>query len=148
MSDRETNRHHSSYSETETLGGHREELAGVLRDRSSRLDSEKKALLRMILDRGASYEQVARLSGEHASTVSRRFRAMVRRLRGRPLHTAGNALRNLTPLDKTILIESFLYGTPQKEIAAKLSISRYRVRKALRPFRGSGQKREGASPPI
>jgi len=101
MSDRQTNRHHSSYSETEALRVSREELAGVLRDRSSRLDSEKKALLRMILDRGASYDQVARLSGEHATTVSRRFRAMVRRLRGRPLGRADKSLGNLTPLEKT-----------------------------------------------
>lgn len=88
----------------------------------------------MVLGQDASYKQIARLSGEHASTVSRRIRAMVRRLRSGPPHTA-EALGTLTPLEKTILIESFVYGATQKKIAAKLGISRYRVRKTLAPFR-------------
>ncbi len=135
MSDKQNDRHNSSYIETETLRGGRGELAGVLLNRSEQMNNEKKALLQMILGQGGTYDQVARLSGEHASTVSRRFRAMVRRLSGGMLHTTGDVQRNLTPLEKTILIESFLYGTGQTEIAAKLGISRYRVRKALRPFR-------------
>ncbi|OQY05129.1 MAG: hypothetical protein B6I25_06095 [Planctomycetales bacterium 4572_13] len=114
-------------------------MAGVLHGRSVRLDSKKKALLRMIVDQGGSYGQVARLSGEHASTVSRRFRAMVRRLRGGTARAADEMLRQLTPLEKTILIESFLYGTGQKAIAAKLGVSRYRVRKVLQPFQDNKQ---------
>ncbi|RKY12834.1 MAG: hypothetical protein DRP52_04220 [Planctomycetota bacterium] len=109
-------------------------MAGVLHGRSVRLDSKKKALLRIILDQGSSYGQVARLSGEHASTVSRRFRSMVRRLGGGMLRSTDGAERTLTPLEKTILIESFLYGTGQKAIAVKLGISRYRVRKVLAAF--------------
>ena len=109
-------------------------IATVLQGRSMQIDSKHKALLRLILDHGASYEQIARLSGEHAGTVSRRFRAMVRRLRGRPPRPAETVSENLTPLEKTILIESFVCGTSQTAIAAKLGISRYRVRKALALF--------------
>jgi len=131
MSDHRDDKHNLDFIETETLRNNQEELDGVLRDRSSRLDREKKALLRMVLDQGASYDQVARLSGEHATTVSRRFRAMVRRLRGGMLRGNRDAQRNLTPLEKSVLIESFLYGTSQQVIAVKLGVSRYRVRKAL-----------------
>ena len=121
-------------------------MAGVLRGRSVRLDSKKKALLRMILDQGGSYGQVARLSGEHASTVSRRFRSMVRRLGGSTAQAADEALQRLGPLEKTILIESFLCGIGQRAIAAKLGVSRYRVRKVLHPFQHP--KRSGTSHPI
>ena len=142
MSDKRNEQHDSSTIETQTIRGGRGELREVLLDRSEQMDSEKKALLRMILGQGSTYDQVARLSSEHASTVSRRFRAMVRRLSRRPLDTTGNTQRNLSPLEKTILIESFLYGSGQKQIAAKLGISRYRVRKVLAAFQGKRPRRQ------
>ena len=40
-------------------------------------------------------------------------------LSGGMLHTTGDVQRNLTPLEKTILIESFLYGTGQTEIDSR-----------------------------
>ena len=134
MKDKGNELYTSSCIQTRTLRESPDGALGILLDRSKRMDRKQKALLWMILDQGASYHQVARLSGEHASTVSRRFRAMVRRLRGRPLENAKTALSNLTPLDKTILIESFVYGASQKQIATKLGVSRYRVRKALAEF--------------
>lgn len=134
MSDYQDDLYNSNCIESKTSRGHQGQLAEVLHDRSLRLDREQKVLLRMVLDQGASYEQVARLSGEHATTVSRRFRALMRRLRGKPLEAADTALRLLSPLEKTILIESFLCGSGQTEIAAKLGISRYRVRKVLARF--------------
>lgn len=110
---------------------------GVLLERSTHMDKKQKALLWMILDQGASYGQVARLSGEHASTVSRRFRAMLRRLRSQPPRQANISPQDLTPLEKSILIESFVYGGTQKKIAEKLGVTRYRVRKVLDRFRHS-----------
>ena len=101
MKDKGNELYTSSCIQTRTLRESPDGALGILLDRSKRMDRKQKALLWMILDQGASYHQVARLSGEHASTVSRRFRAMVRRLRGRPLENAKTALSNLTPLDKT-----------------------------------------------
>jgi DNA-directed RNA polymerase specialized sigma subunit len=125
---------------TEDFITDQKELAGLLLGRAKQLDKQKKALLRIILDQGGTYHQVARLSGEHAGTVSRRFRAIMRRLRSRPLFAANTDLNNLTPLEKNILIESFVYGTGQEQIAAKLGVSRYRVRKALDNFKAIGSR--------
>jgi DNA-directed RNA polymerase specialized sigma subunit len=125
--------------QTQAFLNEQKDLAGLLLNRSERMDSEKKALLRLILDRGATYGQVARLSGEHASTVSRRFRSMLRKLKTKPLHKTNKTMPRLSPLEKTILIELFVYGTTQKDIAAKLGISRYRVRKTLNSFKATAR---------
>jgi len=143
MDNKQTGRYNSTGIETRKLREHRDESVGILHDRSVRMDRDQKALLRMVLDHGATYDQIARLSGEHASTVSRRFRAMVRRLRGGQLAGGGGAGGDLNPLEKTILIESFICGTPQVRLAAKLGISRYRVRKTLDDFRRKRQQAAG-----
>ena len=137
MKDKPNQLYTSSCIQSRALRESPDRPVGVPPDRSARMDRKQKALLWMILDQGASYGQVARLTGEHASTVSRRFRAMMRRLRGRPPHTAEAALDKLTQLEKNILVESFVYGASQKQIAAKLGISRYRVRKALARFKNN-----------
>ena len=136
MSKKRINGHSGDPIDSRVLRANYDDLVGVLRDRSWRLDSRQRDMLWLILDQGASYGQLARLSGEHASTVSRRFRAMVRRLRGRPGRKRPTP-RTLTSLEKIILIESFLCGTTQVQIAAKLGVSRYRVRKTLAPFKGT-----------
>jgi DNA-directed RNA polymerase specialized sigma subunit len=127
---------------TEEFISNQKVTADLVLGRAKQLDKQKKALLRIILDQGGTYHQVARLSGEHASTVSRRFRAIMRRLRSRPLFAANADLNNLTPLEKNILIESFVYGTGQEQIAEKLGVSRYRVRKALDHFKATGHKQQ------
>jgi DNA-directed RNA polymerase specialized sigma24 family protein len=137
MSDNRNDQHDLDYIETDSFRSNQHELANALLDRSAKMDSKKQALLWMILEQGASYSQIGRLSGEHASTVSRRFHGIIRRLRSRPLDASNPVPQDLPSLEKTILIESLVYGASQKQIAAKLGISRYRVRKALNRFHNS-----------
>jgi DNA-directed RNA polymerase specialized sigma24 family protein len=94
------------------------------------LSAEHKAFLAIVLRHGGTFEQVARLRGEHASTVSRRFHRLLSRLtdRGRVPRCRPMAL---SPLEKAVLAEYYLCGRPQTVIAEKFSISRYRVRKTL-----------------
>jgi DNA-directed RNA polymerase specialized sigma24 family protein len=94
------------------------------------LSAENKALLEVIVQHGGTFEQVASLRGEHAATVSRRFHRLLSKLligrkkpRCKPV--------SLNPLERSILTEYYLCGRPQADIADKLSISRYRVRKTL-----------------
>ena len=117
--------------------------------RADTLEADQRALLRVILEQGSSYRQVARLRGEHASTVSRRFRRLLRKLS----HATGGKTPikagRLAPLDEAILSAYYLLGMNQSRIAARLSISRYRVRKALARFEPpTAQQRGSASSPI
>ncbi|MHC4988422.1 MAG: sigma factor-like helix-turn-helix DNA-binding protein [Planctomycetota bacterium] len=110
--------------------------------RADTLEAAQRALLTAILDQGSSYQQVARLRGEHASTVSRRFRRLLRKLSQRTGGKAGVRAANLKAMDKTILTAYYLFGMNQLQIAARLGISRYRVRKTLSRF--AAQQRGGA----
>lgn len=98
------------------------------------LSGEQRALPTVILEQGSSYGQVARLSGEHASTISRRFRRLLAKLSHRTGGTAPDKTARLAPLNKAILSGYYLHGMNQSQVAARLGISRYRVRKALDEF--------------
>ena len=116
-------------------------LKEMVLDRSHSLETEQKALLTMILEHGSTYEQVARLRGEHASTVSRRFKRLLRRLSHRVAEKPPVQMRNLKPMEQTILAAYYLCGMNQSQIAAKLEVSRYRVRKTLAPYCATEPKR-------
>ena len=111
------------------LRSEQEQLISRIEQCLGPLSPDQKALFAIVLRHGGTFEQVARLRGEHASTVSRRFRRLLSRFsahrlpRCRPLA--------LTPLERAILAEYYLCGRTQSEIAVKLDISRYRVRKTL-----------------
>lgn len=94
------------------------------------LSAEHKALLEVIVHHGGTFEQVACLRGEHAATVSRRFHRLLSKLLARGIKPRCKPV-SLSPLESSILAEYFLCGRPQADIADKLSISRYRVRKTL-----------------
>lgn len=111
------------------------------------LEAEQRALLTAILEQGSSYRQVARLRGEHAATVSRRFRRLLRKLSHRT-GTPGVKAGRLAPLDTTILSSYYLFGMNQSQIAAKLGVSRYRVRKALEQFATSTAKHPSSLPEL
>jgi len=140
MEDRETLRYYDRPNHLPDLRAGMEALRDRVLTRADVLEADQRALLRIILDQGSSYQQVARLRGEHATTVSRRFRRLLRKLahgtRDKPPIKAGN----LAPLDKTILSAYYLFGMNQSQIAARLGISRYRVRKALEQISTSTAK--------
>lgn len=102
--------------------------------RSHTLEAEQQALLAVILEQGSSFEQVARLRGEHATTVSRRFRRLLEKLSHRTAGSTGVPVRRLNPTDETILSAYYLFGMNQSRIADRLGVSRYHVRKTLEQF--------------
>jgi len=130
MNDRETLRYYDRPDQLPDLRAGMEALKDRVLTRSDTLEPEQRALLRVILDQGSSFQQVARLRGEHATTVSRRFR----RLLGTLSRSTGGTARRLNPTDETILSAYYLFGMNQSQIADRLGISRYRVRKALARF--------------
>ncbi|MCI0499775.1 MAG: hypothetical protein L0Y36_08875 [Planctomycetales bacterium] len=108
-----------------------EAMAASIRRCSAMLDNEQKALLAMIFDRGNTLEQVAQLTGRHASTVSRQFGRLMRNLAGRETAAAFGAGRRLTPMEAAILREYYLHGVRQRQIARKLGCTLYRIRRTV-----------------
>ena len=125
------------------LRSEQEHLINRIEHHLGPLSSEQKALLAIVLRHGGTFQQVARLRGEHASTVSRRFRRLLSRLNGRGLPRC-QPLR-LSPLERAILAEYYLCGRTQNQIAVKLDISRYRVRKTLIRLQNSTRKTSRAA---
>ena len=132
---------------TRDLRAEHDALADEIQSRFGPLSAQHRALLDIILRHGGTFGQVATLRGEHASTVSRRFHRLLSNLSAAP-GTSRRRPLDLSRLEKTILAEYFLCGQSQSDIAAKLSISRYRVRKTLsrvRKYTAAPQHMEAAS---
>lgn len=113
---------------------HRGEI-DTLRLRSKWLCVEDKTLMEMVFEKGSSFRQIARLTGQSPSTVSRRFHRLVRRLIARkPAFVQGPPVY-ADPTDIRIIQDYYLRGHTQKAIAQKRSISLYRIRNTLRAVR-------------
>ena len=70
MSEKRINQRPGDPVDSRVLRAQYDDLVGILRDRSWRMNRKQRDLLWLVLDQGASYGQLARLSGEHASTVA------------------------------------------------------------------------------
>ncbi|HOK96157.1 MAG TPA: hypothetical protein P5175_09795 [Anaerohalosphaeraceae bacterium] len=108
-----------------------EELAAALQQQAWLFSPAQKALLEMILDKGSSLEQIARLTGQNASTLSRQFDRLMRRLTDPLIRDVLRLGDKLSPLEAAILRDYFLCGMSQKAVIGKLGCSRYRLRKTL-----------------
>lgn len=115
-----------------------QDISGLRAGRAG-LAAEDRALLAMVLEAGSTFEQIARLRGEHPTTISRRFRQLVRRSRIGSFARAVAGSGRFDTLETAILIEYFLRGTTQKDIMTKLNTNRYRVRKTIARLTGQLQ---------
>ena len=110
------------------------ELDGV-RLRSEWLSRKDKVLMQMIFDKGGTFEQIARLTGQNPSTISRRFHTLLQKLIARELVCL---LRHREGFDESAIRmfqEYYLRGLSQNAIAQKFGISLYRVGSVLRAAR-------------
>lgn len=99
--------------------------------RSDWLNSRDKALVQMIFEQGGTFDQVARLTGQNPSTVSRRCRRVLRKLIAKELTALLRRHSGLTGTVIRIVQEYYLYGRTQRSIARSLNVSHYRVRQVL-----------------
>ena len=119
----------------------------TLRMRSEWLNDKDKALIQMVFDKGSTFEQIARLTGQNPSTVSRRCHRLVRRLIGHQRLPAFHRAAGLNSRELRIAQEYFLKGLTQKAIARKFGLSLYRVSTVLKKARRvDAQGQPGASP--
>lgn len=103
--------------------------------RSTLLNQQDKALLQMVFDKGGTFEQIARLTGQSASTVSRRFHRILKKLLTRELTALLRQREEFDSLEIRIARAYFLEGRSQKAITETLGLSTYRVRNALNTVR-------------
>ncbi len=107
----------------------------ILRLRSELLSSKDKAFIQMIFEKGSSFEQIARLTRQNPSTISRRFHGLLQKLLAKELVSALHNRKEFSRLDHSITHDYYIQGLPQKTIAGKLNVSLYRVRKTLQAVR-------------
>ena len=107
----------------------------TLKARSEMLSGKDKVLMQMYLEEGSSFSEMARLMGVNEATISRRVRKLTRRLLCGEYITCLRSRRLLSGLEQTIAKDYFLQGRSQEEIAQKMGITVYQVRKTLRMLR-------------
>ena len=99
------------------------------------LSRKDQVFLRMVLDNGSTFEQIARLTGESPSTVSRRFQRLLEKLIHRRLLRMLKAQTELDSRTVRVLQEYYIKGQSQQAIAARFNISVYRIRRILQTAR-------------
>ena len=106
-----------------------------LRLRSELLNCRDRALMQMIFEKGSTFDQIARLTGQNPSTISRRFHNLLQKLIAKELLSLLGCRHKIDSTNIRIVQGYFLQGLAQKDIARKLNISLYRVRNILRAVR-------------
>jgi hypothetical protein len=105
--------------------------ADILRNRLDLLDGDDKVLMRMYVEAGSSFRQMARLAGVNEVTVARRIRSTTRRLvNGQYL----NCLRHrekLTAIELDIAKDYYLKALPMKGISARRGWTYYRTQRTI-----------------
>jgi DNA invertase Pin-like site-specific DNA recombinase len=106
-----------------------------LRLRSELLNRKDKALIQMIFEKGSTFDQIARLTGQNPSTISRRFHHLLQKLIAKEFVSLLRGRCGSNGTDIRIVQGYYLQNLSQKAIARKLNISLYRVRNILRAVR-------------
>lgn len=105
--------------------------ADILRNRLDLLDGDDRVLMRMYVEAGSSFRQMARLAGVNEVTVARRIRSTTRRLvNGQYL----NCLRHrekLTAIELDIAKDYYLKALPMKGISARRGWTYYRTQRTI-----------------
>jgi DNA-directed RNA polymerase specialized sigma24 family protein len=107
-----------------------EELSS-LRERIGLLSGTDRVLMTMYIDRGASYRQLSELLRISETSVARRIRRLTRRLIDDRYIFCMRNREKLTSLQLRIVKYFLVRGLPMKQIAKKLDVSYYIVRKNM-----------------
>lgn len=118
-------------------GGSFSDRAELLRNRVDFLTGHDRVLMRMYLDNGVSFSQMARLAGVNEATISRRiYKLTVRLLNGDYICCLRNRGK-LSKLELGIARDLLVNGFSQRKISAKRKVSIYRVRVSVSKIRAS-----------
>jgi DNA-directed RNA polymerase specialized sigma24 family protein len=107
----------------------REQL-GILRQRADLLGAEQAAFVEMVLDRGSSFGQIARLTGMNEGALRRRFQQLIGRLVSKETLVILRS-RKLDTRQRTVARAYYIEGLSQEEIARRNGCTLYYVRKTV-----------------
>jgi transposase-like protein len=108
------------------------ERINLLRSRAEMLKGKDRALLKMYLDNGSTFRQMAQVAGVNEATVARRIHRLVRRLLDGEYIMCLRNRRQFTELEMSVAKRYFLSGESMRKIAAKEGVTYYQVRQTLK----------------
>jgi predicted DNA-binding protein YlxM (UPF0122 family) len=103
----------------------------LLKNRLGLLSGTDKLLMTMYIQHGNSIRQIARIRGASEASITRRIRAISKRLADGPYIDCLRCRDKLTHHQLVIAKDYFLIGLSMRQIAAKRHWSYYRVRGTL-----------------
>jgi hypothetical protein len=104
----------------------RRDVVEVLRARLDLLEAEDKLLLKIYLEAGSSFDEIAKLAGTNRSTVCRRIHRMVRRLYD---ETYGRCQAGpFSEAELAVIRDHFVRGLSLTRICRDHKLCYYRVR--------------------
>ena len=104
----------------------------LLRARADILTGRDRVLLKMYLENGSTFGQMARVAGVNETTIARRIHKLIRRLLDGEYITCLRNRRRFNALEQAIARDYFIEGLSQKRIAAKRNTTVYQIRKGLK----------------
>lgn len=112
----------------------------LLRTRTVWLDGKDKLLMKMYLDNGNTFRQMARLADVNETTIARRIYKIVKRLLDAHYLAVLRHCDKFTLLQMEIAQDYFIRGLTKSRIAAKHNCSRYHVDKTLLAVQALSEK--------
>ncbi len=104
----------------------------LLRARSDLLVGKDRLLMKMYLDNGNTFRQMARLVGVNEATISRRIYKVTERLLNSEYITCLRNRDRFSSTEMGVAKDYFLKGLSQREIAKQRDRSLYRIRMILK----------------
>lgn len=103
----------------------------VLHARLDLLDSADRALLRMHLDAGSSFDEIARLTRRNRSSVCRRIHRMIGRLRDETYVRCRAAHEWFSEAELAVVRDHFVRGSSLRRICRDHNLCYYRVHRII-----------------
>jgi DNA-binding CsgD family transcriptional regulator len=100
------------------------------------LTADDRALLRLHLDAGNSFRQIARMLGVRPSTVARRLRRIAKRLSDPTYPLCVRNRQRFSKDELAVIRDFFVKGLPLRQISRARNVSYYRARAAVEKAQG------------
>jgi predicted DNA-binding protein YlxM (UPF0122 family) len=108
----------------------------VIRTRARLLAGRDRVLMKMYLDNGNSFGQIAKIAGVSESSISRKITRLTKRLVDNEYILCRKYRQHFDKEEMVVAKDYFVRGKSQQAIARGRGVSVYRIRKILSKIRG------------